>query len=131
VVTGPARRVRRRLALGAWALILLPAAAGAHAVLVRALPPPGVTLRAAPPRVQLWFSARLEPAYSAVSVWSEGAKVAGRKTAGSADDSRRLTLALPPLPGGDYTVRYRVLALDGHIVEGAYSFTVLGGAARR
>jgi copper resistance protein C len=131
VVTGPARRGRQRAALGAWALVLLPAAAGAHAVLVRAIPPPGAILRAAPARVQLWFNARLEPEYSAASVWSEGAQVAARRTAGAADDGRRLSLALPSLPGGTYTVRYRVLAVDGHIVEGAYSFTVARGAARR
>ena len=44
---------------------------------------------------------------------------------------RLLSVALPPLPGGAYAVRYRVLSVDGHVVEGAYSFTVAGGANGR
>ena len=131
---GRARRLARRRALwGLAALVLLPAIAGAHAVLLRAVPPPGATLRVAPRRARLWFSERLEPVYSTASVWSEatGSAVAAGPTAVSADDPRLLSLALPPLPGGAYTVRYRVLSVDGHIAEGAYSFTVAGGAKGR
>ena len=40
-------------------------------------------------------------------------------------------VALPPLPSGAYAVRYRVLSVDGHVLEGAYSFTVAGGANGR
>ena len=131
---GRARRLARRRALwGLAALVLLPAIAGAHAVLLRAVPPPGATLRVAPRRARLWFSERLEPVYSTASVWSEatGSAVAAGPTAVSADDPRLLSVALPPLPGGAYTVRYRVLSVDGHIAEGAYSFTVAGGAKGR
>jgi methionine-rich copper-binding protein CopC len=35
---------------------------------------------------------------------------------------------LPPISPGTYTVRYRVLSVDGHVVEAAFSFTVKGGA---
>ena len=131
---GRARRLARRRALwGLAALVLLPAIAGAHAVLLRAVPPPGATLRVAPRRARLWFSERLEPVYSTASVWSEatGSAVAAGPTAVSADDPRLLSVALPPLPGGAYAVRYRVLSVDGHIAEGAYSFTVAGGANGR
>ena len=137
MVTSPTgrarRRVRRRALWGLAALVLLPAVAGAHAVLVRAVPPPRATLRAAPRRARLWFSERLEPVYSTASVWSEatGSAVAAGPTAVSADDPRLLSVALPPLPGGAYAVRYRVLSVDGHVVEGAYSFTVAGGATGR
>ena len=133
MVTSPIGRVRRRALWGLAALVLLPAVAGAHAVLVRAVPPPRATLRVAPGRARLWFSERLEPVYSMASVWSEATAtaVAAGPTAVSADDPRLLSVALPPLPGGGYTVRYRVLSVDGHIAEGAYSFTVAGGAKGR
>ena len=131
---GRARRLARRRALwGLAALVLLPAIAGAHAVLVRAVPPPRATLRVAPRRARLWFSERLEPVYSTASVWSEatGTAIAAGATAVSADDPRLLSVALPPPPSGAYAVRYRVLSVDGHVLEGAYSFTVAGGANGR
>lgn len=135
MVTGPTRRATRRVhwsaVLGLLPLVLLPATADAHAVLVRAVPPPRATLRMAPPRAQLWFSERLEPAYSTASIWSERVEVAAGKTAVSVDEPRLLSIELPPLPSGAYTVRYRVLSVDGHVVVGAYSFTVAGGTARR
>ena len=33
-------------------------------------------------------------------------------------------MPLSPLPPGVYVVRYRVLAADGHVTEGALRFTV-------
>ena len=133
MVTGPIGRARRRALWGLAALVLLPAIADAHAVLVRAVPPPRATVRVAPRRARLWFSERLEPVYSTASVSSEatGTPVATGATAVSADDPRLLSVALPPLAGGAYTVQYRVLSVDGHVVEGAYSFTVAGGANGR
>ena len=133
MVTSPIGCARRRALWGLAALVLLPAIADAHAVLVRAVPPPRATLRVAPRRARLWFSERLEPVYSTVSVSSEatGTPVATGATAVSADDPRLLSVALPPLAGGAYTVQYRVLSVDGHVVEGAYSFTVAGGANGR
>jgi methionine-rich copper-binding protein CopC len=105
-----------------------PAALG-HAVLVRSVPASRSTLREPPERVQLWFSERLEPAYSTVGVWSEaGAQVDARDASVAPDDPRRLSVSLPPARPGRYTVRFRVLSVDGHVVEGSFPFTV--GAAR-
>jgi copper resistance protein C len=135
VVTAPTRRATRRVGgtavLGLLALVLPLATADAHAVLVRAVPAARATLRVAPPRAQLWFSERLEPAYSTASIWSGRVRVAAGKTAVSADEPRLLSIELPPLPSGVYTVRFRVLSVDGHVVAGDYSFTVADGTARR
>jgi hypothetical protein len=40
------------------------------------------------------------------------------------DDAKRLSVTLPPLPPGAYTVRYRVLSVDGHVVDSSFSFTI-------
>lgn len=126
-----ARGPRGRALAAAALLTALPAAAGAHAVLVRSAPPARATLRVPPGRAQLWFSERLEPGYSTLSVWSGGAQVDAGPPAVAGDDARLLSVALPPLGGGVYTVRYRVLSVDGHVAEGAYSFTVGTGAGRQ
>jgi methionine-rich copper-binding protein CopC len=31
---------------------------------------------------------------------------------------------LPPLPSGSYTVRFRVLSVDGHVAEDSFGFSV-------
>ncbi len=97
----------------------------AHAVLVRSAPPHRAVLAEAPDRVQLWFNERLEPAYSTLSVWNEaGVQVDARDVAVGSDDPKRLTVSLPTRAPGTYTVKYRVLSVDGHIVDSRFTFTV-------
>ena len=42
----------------------------------------------------------------------------------AASAADRLVVPLQPLTPGVYIVRYRVLAADGHVTEGALRFTV-------
>jgi methionine-rich copper-binding protein CopC len=109
----------------AAALALWPAVALAHAVLVKSVPAQRASLVEPPPRIELWFNERLEPAYSKASVTNEaGTQVDLRDVAVSTEDPRRLSLSLPPLKPGRYTVSFRVLSVDGHVVESRLSFTV-------
>ena len=118
--------MRRPLALAALTVSLLcPTGVLAHAVLVKSAPAQRATLVEPPPRVELWFNERLEPAYSKASVTNEaGTQVDLRDVAVSADDPRRLAVSLPPLIPGRYTVSCRVLSVDGHVVESTLTFTV-------
>lgn len=101
--------------------------AGAHASLVRSTPAHRAVLGQMPERVQLWFNERLEPAYSTVSVWSEaGAQVDARDVAVGPDDPRRLSVTVAARQPGVYTIKYRVLSVDGHIVDSRLTFTVKG-----
>jgi copper resistance protein C len=125
-------RGARRSRLGLAVLALLASALGgppalAHAVLVRSSPPHRAVLAQAPERVDLWFNERLEPAYSTASVWSEaGAQVDARDVAVATDDSRRLSVSLTTRAAGLYTVKYRVLSVDGHVVDSRITFSVKG-----
>ena len=122
-----ARRGRRAtLAVGLLAVLLYPQPpAGAHASLVRSTPAHRAVLGQMPERVQLWFNERLEPAYSTVSVWNEaGAQVDARDVAVGPDDPRRLSVTVETRQSGLYTVTYRVLSVDGHIVDSRFTFTV-------
>jgi methionine-rich copper-binding protein CopC len=112
------------LALLAWLACPAPPA-GAHASLVRSTPAHRAVLGQMPERVQLWFNERLEPAYSTVSVWTEaGAQVDGRDVLVGPDDPRRLSVTVESRQSGLYTVKYRVLSVDGHIVDSRFTFTV-------
>jgi methionine-rich copper-binding protein CopC len=102
-------------------------AADSHAVLVRSSPAHRAVLTQAPERVDLWFNERLEPAYSTVSVWTEaGAQAVGKDAAVAPDDARRLTVSLATRAAGRYTIKYRVLSVDGHVVDSRITFTVKG-----
>ena len=120
----------RKQLLGAWVLglALLPTAALAHAVLVKSIPAQRSSLTESPPRVELWFNERLEPAYSRASVTDEaGTQIDLRDALVSKEDARRLSLSLPPLRPGRYAVKFRVLSVDGHLVEGTFPIVWVEG----
>jgi methionine-rich copper-binding protein CopC len=107
------------------AAAILPSPAQSHAVLVRSFPGARAVLSRAPERAQLWFSEPLEPAFSSVTVWSaSGAQVDRGDARVDTDDPRQLSVTLRALEPGTYTVRYRVLSVDGHVVEAAFAFTI-------
>jgi methionine-rich copper-binding protein CopC len=84
-------------------------------------------LTRAPDRVQLWFNERLEPAFSRVTVTdASGQAVDLGDVLVGPDDPTRLSVGLRRLSPGTYTVRFRVLSVDGHVVEGEFPFTLRG-----
>ena len=106
-------------------LLAAPAAAPAHSLLVRSEPGRNATVTRAPERVKLWFSERIEPAYARLSVWSEaGTQVDAGDAAVAPDDPALLSVSTPGLGPGRYTVRFRVLSVDGHVVGSSFAFTV-------
>lgn len=118
--------MRARPLIGvALGLLLLPPAAAGHAVLVKSSPARRAALAHPPARVELWFNERLEPAYSSVTVTNAaGERVDLGDASVGPDDPRRLAVSLPPLPPGRYTVGFRVLSVDGHVVASSFPFTV-------
>jgi len=105
--------------------LLVPTSAGAHAVLVKSSPARRAVLAQPPARVELTFNERLEPTYSTVSVWAPGEKrVDDARIVVGPDDPRRLSVGVPSLGRGTYTVKFRVLSVDGHLVEGTYPFEI-------
>ena len=107
------------------ALISQPIASAAHAVLISSSPGARAMLSRAPTRVVLKFNERLEPAFSSLSVWSaDGLQVDEQDVTVGPEDSRRLSVGLPRLEAGVYTVRFRVLSVDGHVVASSFPFTI-------
>lgn len=117
---------RRWLTAGLLAALLLtPELVRAHAYLIKSIPARRAVLLRAPARVQLWFNERLEPQFSHLSVWNqEGTQVDLQDVEIGPDDPRRLSVSVPPLPPGTYTVKYRVLSVDSHVVDDQFLFTL-------
>ena len=106
-------------------LLAAVATASAHAFLERADPRVGSTVRTSPDKVRLWFTQRLEPAYSRAEVFEgAGQRVGLGPSVLDPGDRALLTIAIPPLPPGRYRVHWRVLSVDTHITEGDFTFTV-------
>lgn len=115
-----------------WAVIavatgalLLPAAASAHAYLVRTAPAASVTLNAAPSSVSLTFDEAVEPRFAVVSVTDA---FAHQETTGSPQrsttDPDTLVVPLRHVQQGWYLVYWRAISIDGHPVQGVFTFAV-------
>ena len=103
----------------------LPAPAAAHASLVRAIPAAGSAVHKSPATVRLWFSERLEPAYSTIEVVDPDLKRVDKGDAGvDRADDKVLQVSLPQLPAGRYRVTWRVLSVDTHVSEGLFTFEI-------
>ena len=108
-------------------LLLGPAPAWPHAYLVKSAPARRAVLLYAPTRMQLWFNERLEAQFSHLSVWNrEGKQVDSGDVQVGPDDLKLLSVGVGPLAPGPYTVKFRVLSVDGHVVEEQFPFTIRG-----
>ena len=104
--------------------ILLPAAAHAHAFLDHASPRVGSTVAPAPRELLLWFTEKLEPAFSTVEVRNAQGAVVSSKAQVAGSDGTELRVPLKALPPGTYSVTWRVLSVDTHRTQGNFTFHV-------
>ncbi len=105
--------------------LALPAAAWAHAVLVRTSPLPSSVVNRPPPVVLLTYSEAVEPRFAIVSVTNAAGQqqIAGPPRR-SATDPNTLVVPLHRVAQGWYLVYWRVISVDGHPVRGAFTFAV-------
>jgi methionine-rich copper-binding protein CopC len=129
--------VLKRLMMGSALIMALGASLHsapvlAHAMLVKAEPARRAVLSQPPAQVRLWFNEEIEKDYASLAVL-DGAKAAvtDAKPTIAADDPKAIVLALPELAPGKYTVKFRVLSVDGHVVDTSYDFTVKSKAPEK
>jgi copper resistance protein C len=112
-------------------LVLLPVSpASAHAIVLESSPVHDAVLERAPEQVTLRFNSKIEKRFTRVTLAAGDRPPAPIVLPDGNDASPpdRVVIPLSPLAPGVYVLRYRVLAVDGHITEGALRFTV--GPAR-
>ena len=101
-----------------------PAAAEAHASLLRTDPAAGSVVARAPGQIVLHFDQQVEDA-GTTAVSAAGASVLAARAHPSPGDVRALVVPLRSgLGAGDYTVRWKVVSTDGHIVSGVLAIGV-------
>jgi copper resistance protein C len=116
--------LRATLAAAAAALLvmLLPAQpAWAHAKLVKSDPADGATVTAPLTAVGFTFTEMVKQQFSTVVVTGADGVSYSDGTPKSVD--KTLTQPVRPLPGGAIRVVWRTVSVDGHPIEGQFTFT--------
>jgi copper transport protein len=106
--------------------LILPGVASAHAYLVRTVPVPNATLNTSPPVVALTYDEAVEPRFAIISVTdAAGRQETTAPVRRSPANPDTLVVPLRPhLPEGWYLVYWRAISVDGHPVQGAYTFAI-------
>ena len=103
-------------------MLFATAPAFAHSEFQRAEPAAGSTVRQPPSEVAMWFSQKLEPAFSTIMVRNAaGQRVDAGQTR---HDGNVMRVPLKTIGTGTYRVNWRVLSVDTHRTQGSFSFKV-------
>lgn len=107
------------------AALLTPFSVFAHAIMVKSQPEQNATINVSPKQIDVWFNDKVGGEYKAVAVIdSKGNRVDNKDVQQEMLDGSHLYCTVPTLAAGTYTVRYRVVSIDTHIVTGKFQFTI-------
>lgn len=110
----------RRLLLAAIAACLA-GPAWAHAILIGSDPAAGATVAPGPAKVVMRFNSRIDQARSRLELRGGAQPVVLPLTDAAGPDQLAAEATLAP---GQWTLRWQVLAVDGHLTRGDVPFTV-------
>ena len=96
----------------------------AHASLLETDPAEKVVSEEIPSKLKLRFNEPIEKDLATVTIYDWNAKpvFTGNPDEGGSDRTPLLEFSLPELKEGTYTVQWNVVSLDGHPIQGSYSF---------
>jgi methionine-rich copper-binding protein CopC len=110
------------LAAGLLTLFALPAGpAVAHAILMTSDPAAGSSIPAGPRHIVLHYNSRIDQARSRLELRGAGTPPVVLKIGPASSDALATDVTLRP---GAWTLRWQVLAVDGHITRGDVPLTV-------
>lgn len=103
-------------------MLLVNTAANAHALLDHADPRVGSIVTEVPRQVSLSFTQNLEAAFSTMEVTDASGQRVDEGTPHV--EGNVMSVPLRTISPGIYRVKWRVLSVDTHMTEGAFSFEV-------
>lgn len=109
-----------------WALPL--SSASAHSELLESTPAAGAKLTKAPSEVELVFGEGVQEQGGKIVVSTDDTIVSKDSTFTVSDNLASVQLADDGQPG-TYTVAFRVVSADGHVVSDRFEYTVVGKAS--
>lgn len=97
----------------------------AHAIIVKTSPAQGGVAPGNIGKVDVWYDAGIRDSLAALAVVSAaGERIDKHDAAIDSADPAHVSVSVNPMAPGKYTVRYRALSADGHMVSGAWEFDV-------
>jgi copper transport protein len=110
----------------AAATLALPAAASAHAYLIKTVPAASGVLESPPAAVQLTYDEAVEPRFAIISVTDAAGHLVttGPVQRSPANPDTLVVPLRPHLPEGWYLIYWRAISVDGHPVQGAFTYAV-------
>ncbi len=121
----PARRSLLGLvAVAIW--LAVASSASAHAYLIKTVPAASGVLDTPPRTVQLTYDEAVEPRFAIISVTNaDGKQETTASVSRSPSNPDTLVVPLRPnLPEGWYLIYWRAISVDGHPVQGAFTYAV-------
>jgi copper transport protein len=107
-------------------LLALPSAASAHAYLLKTVPAASQVLSGSPPNIQLTYDEAVEPKFALISVTNAAGtqETTGPAQRSPADPDTLVVPLAPHLREGWYLIYWRAISVDGHPVQGAFTYAV-------
>ena len=97
----------------------------AHAIMVKSQPEQNAIIATSPQKIDVWFNDKVGNEYKALAVIdSAGNRVDNKDVQQELMDASHIYCTTPTLSSGTYTIRYRVVSIDTHIVTGKFQFTI-------
>jgi copper transport protein len=121
--------VKRLALIGLAALVVcaaLASSASAHAYLVKTSPAASRILDTQPKQVALTYDEAVEPRFAIISVTNAAGRqeTTGPVTRSPADPDTLVVPLRSNLPEGWYLIYWRAISVDGHPVQGAFTYAV-------
>ena len=114
--------MRRSLVVGLLVALAAPAAAFGHASIRDSRPASRERLAQAPTRVEVDFDQAVKVFPNGVRVYDMDGRQLARNAHSESGGHAIVAGLATRLPKGAYTVRWRALSGDGHVVSGVYTF---------
>jgi len=105
-------------------LLIQPGVTFAHSALLESYPSKNSHTDQSPSEIRLKFNERLEKGLYYIHLYDGKGKSVTEQETKMSHDQREISLALPKLKDGSYTVSYRVISADGHPITEAYLLSV-------
>jgi methionine-rich copper-binding protein CopC len=122
------RRLRAAVvAVGVFATLALPLAASAHSEFVSSAPADKSTVGGTPAEIVLTFSAALDPKKSSIVLLDPSSSQIAKAGVDPAND-KVMRMTPPTLSPGAYEIDWTSVALDGDLLRGKVTFTVIAPA---
>jgi methionine-rich copper-binding protein CopC len=125
------RKMILRLYLGTILAVAVstPIAAWAHSFPEKEVPSAGEKVASPPSEVVIDFDAPIEKLFAKLEVAGADGTNLAQAAPQISDDGTRMSVKVPALKPGDYTVKWAVVGIDTHHTQGSYTFTVAGAGS--